>query len=420
MKSIFEAVSSKFSHLERSIYSRPSMLAISHAIEDVVMKFELNADLFVSFEKFQFFLYEKERYLQLEKHCAKVFVFARGIDYSAVTEFSNTIFVEIPANSPLADEWSIIVNHPKHTIMLTTTEQYDRCLPGSEDFRFFKGFLSFSPAVVKVAVNIVVENLKWAGVEYRPYEITDNYLTEGQNDANQKLYLFINQLLNKMEFQVAQVLQMNTMLHQSLNENKQLSFEMVQRLCYAAEFRDDDAKGHLARISSYAALLYSMVETKADQIERMRYAALMHDIGKIGIPDAILLKPGRLTPAEFEIVKSHTTIGSQILRDSSLELIQMGCAIAQSHHEKWDGSGYPSGLAGKSIPLPARVVAIVDVFDALSSKRVYKEAYPLEQCLAIIRSERNKHFDGELAELFLDNISDFLAAADNNQHILER
>jgi putative two-component system response regulator len=407
MKGIFETVSAEYSFLERNIYSKPSMIAISHAVEDVVINFNLEADLFVSFQQFRFFLYEKDRYLKLEKCCRRVFVFARNIDRNEISAFCNTDFIEISPQSPLADEWSIVVNHPKHSIILTTTEQYDRQMPGDDDFRYFKGLLSFDPGVAKVAVNQIILNLKMISIDYKPCKISESNLTEDETDINQRIYLFINRLLNEVEIKVAKLINSQTKLQKALNANKLLSFEMVQRLCYSAEFRDDDARGHLNRISDFSALLYSMVEDSADEIENMRFASQMHDIGKIGIPDAILMKPGKLTPAEFEIIKSHPVIGGRILRDSSIKLIQMGHTIALNHHEKWDGSGYPHGLKGRDIPLAARVVAIVDVFDALTSKRVYKEAYPIEYCLDVVRSERNKHFDGELVDLFLGNINSF-------------
>jgi response regulator RpfG family c-di-GMP phosphodiesterase len=140
----------------------------------------------------------------------------------------------------------------------------------------------------------------------------------------------------------------------------------------------------------------------------MQFAALMHDIGKIGTPDAILLKPGKLTSQEFDIMKNHTINGARILSNSNQAVIKMGCEIALNHHEKWDGSGYPSGLMGKTIPITARVVAIADVFDALSTKRIYKEAYPIEVCIEMLKEQRNKHFDGELLDLFLNKIDDIL------------
>lgn len=144
----------------------------------------------------------------------------------------------------------------------------------------------------------------------------------------------------------------------------------------------------------------------------MNYAALMHDIGKIGIADSILLKPGKLTTEEFEIMKTHTINGARILSNSKRGVIKMGYEIALNHHEKWDGSGYPSGIFGKNIPLTARVVAIADVFDALFTKRVYKNAFPIETCIEMLKEQRNKHFDGEILDLFLNNIDEMLRYRD--------
>ena len=134
----------------------------------------------------------------------------------------------------------------------------------------------------------------------------------------------------------------------------------------------------------------------------------MHDVGKIGIQDSILLKPGKLTTKEFEVMKTHTIIGAKILNNSKRDVIKMGYELALNHHEKWDGSGYPAGLIGGNIPLTARVVAFADVFDALSTNRVYKEAFPIETCIEILKEQRNKHFDGELLDLFLNNIDKIL------------
>ena len=132
----------------------------------------------------------------------------------------------------------------------------------------------------------------------------------------------------------------------------------------------------------------------------IRAAAPMHDVGKIGIPDSILLKPGRLDEAEFEIMKRHTVIGAQILSDSPARVIQVARSIALTHHERFDGSGYPHGLAGSDIPVEGRIMALADVFDALTSKRPYKEAYPLEVALGIIDSERGRHFDPAVVDAF--------------------
>ena len=407
MNGIFSTISSAFSHFEQSTYSKSSMLAISHALEDVVLNFELHADLFVSFQSFQFFLAEKQRYLKLEKCCRKVFVFVRHIDQHQIAEFTNTVFVEIDPQSSLADEWLVIVNHPNHPIALLTTEQYDLQTLDDDDFRYFKGFLSFDPVVVKASVHEALLNLRALDISYNISLISEASLTPYEQDISRKISLFINRMLNQIEVKTGQLVSKNMILDAALQDNKQLSLEVVQRLCYAAEFRDYDAIGHLDQISLYSAKLYLLAGGCAQEVEYLRFASMMHDIGKIGIPDAILRKPGKLTPAEFEIMKTHTTIGAQILRDSSCELIQMGCLIAQSHHERWNGLGYPRGLSGKDIPLVARVVAIVDAFDALSSKRVYKDPMPTEKCLSLIRKERNRHFDGELVDMFLENVDQF-------------
>jgi len=140
----------------------------------------------------------------------------------------------------------------------------------------------------------------------------------------------------------------------------------------------------------------------------MRYAAPMHDVGKIGIPDNILLKKGKLTDSEFQIMKAHTTIGYNILDNPKSEILSCARQVAVSHHEKWNGQGYPNGFSGKDIPLPGRIVGIVDVFDALTSIRPYKNPYPVEVAVDIIRKDREKHFDPEVTDVFLDNIDEIL------------
>ncbi len=136
--------------------------------------------------------------------------------------------------------------------------------------------------------------------------------------------------------------------------------------------------------------------------ELIQFAAPMHDLGKIGIPDKILLKPSRLSPLEWEIMKKHTLIGAEIMKDSDIELLQIGEVIALTHHEKWDGSGYPAGLKGEEIPLSGRIVAIVDVFDALCSVRPYKDAYSLEESLVIIHNGSGNHFDPAVVDAFFE------------------
>lgn len=192
--------------------------------------------------------------------------------------------------------------------------------------------------------------------------------------------------------------------HLSLVQAEQLKrahVDLVRRLGAAAEYKDEDTGEHIARMSNYSkalALAFGLTEPHAELI---RQAAPMHDIGKIGIPDAILLKPGKLTDSEMSEMREHTTIGGKILKDSDSPLLQLAYQLAMEHHEKWDGSGYPAGLKGEAISLEARIVALADVFDALTSKRPYKEPWPVEDAMAFIREQAAKHFDPELAKCFI-------------------
>jgi putative two-component system response regulator len=177
--------------------------------------------------------------------------------------------------------------------------------------------------------------------------------------------------------------------------------ETIQRLAIAAEFRDDETAQHIQRMSRYCALLARAAGFDAEGSENLRVASLMHDVGKIGIPDNILLKPGRLTPEERTIMQQHCEIGYRILAGSRSDLLKTAADIAWTHHERIDGTGYPNGLRGDEIPVEGRIGAIADVFDALSSDRVYKKAYPLGKALDIMREGRGSHFDSELLDSFL-------------------
>lgn len=177
--------------------------------------------------------------------------------------------------------------------------------------------------------------------------------------------------------------------------------EVCLRLTAACEYRDEETGTHNRRLGLYAFLLANQLGWSSQQMEDIRIAACMHDIGKIGVPDSILLKAGTLTAEEFEIIKSHTLIGAQILSGSDISVLKMAQSIALSHHEKWDGSGYPHGLAEENIPEPARLVAILDVYDALVHKRVYRPALSEEEALQIIKKDIGRHFDPRLFDAFL-------------------
>lgn len=198
-------------------------------------------------------------------------------------------------------------------------------------------------------------------------------------------------------------------LKHALERIKSASLDTIYRLSMACEYRDDDTGAHIKRMSRYCAAVARRMGLDESAIETMLYAAPMHDLGKIGIPERILLKPGKLDPAEWEIMKQHTVIGAKILTGSDAEFIKMGEAIAQYHHEKWDGSGYPNGLKGTETPIAGRIAAIADVFDALVSKRPYKEPFSVEKSLAIIMEGRGSHFDPDVVDAFFAIQEEILA-----------
>jgi len=184
--------------------------------------------------------------------------------------------------------------------------------------------------------------------------------------------------------------------------------EIVYRLSVAAEYKDEDTAAHIHRISYYSEALARKLGLPEEEVKLIKLASPMHDIGKIGIPDSILLKPGQLTPDEFEIMKQHTIMGARILAGSSSPLLSMAEEIAISHHEKYDGSGYPYGVMGENIPLVGRIVAIADVFDALLTPRVYKPAFDLDNTLTIMKEGKGKHFDPNLVDAFFDILDEIL------------
>jgi putative two-component system response regulator len=181
---------------------------------------------------------------------------------------------------------------------------------------------------------------------------------------------------------------------------KAASLDTIYRLSRASEYKDEGTGAHIKRMSRYCDAVARRMGLDESTIETILYAAPMHDLGKIGIPDLILVKPAKLDPVEWEIMKLHTVIGAKILKGSDAEFIRLGETIAQYHHEKWDGSGYPNSLKGIEIPIAGRIAAIADVFDALTSKRPYKEPFPVEKSLAIIREGRGSHFDPDVVDAF--------------------
>lgn len=177
--------------------------------------------------------------------------------------------------------------------------------------------------------------------------------------------------------------------------------ELIVRISRAAEFRDPETGAHIQRMAHYSEIIARGLDLAPATCRLILQAAPMHDVGKIGIRDHILLKPGRLTPEEFAVMKRHAEFGYELLKDSGSEIMQAGAEIALTHHEKYDGSGYPRGLRGNAIPLFGRIVAVADVFDALTSERPYKKAWPLDEALRFLEQGRGRHFDPLCVEAFL-------------------
>ena len=189
-----------------------------------------------------------------------------------------------------------------------------------------------------------------------------------------------------------------------VDELTRTRLEIVQRLGLAAEYKDNETGLHVIRMSHYARILglaLGMSEAEADDL---LHAAPMHDVGKIGIPDSILRKPGALDADEWKVMQTHASIGGDIIGPHQHGMLAIAYDVAMTHHEKWDGSGYPNGLAGERIPLVGRIVALADVFDALTSARPYKAAWPLEKAVDHLRQQRGKHFDPRLVDLFLEQL----------------
>jgi putative two-component system response regulator len=238
---------------------------------------------------------------------------------------------------------------------------------------------------------------------FRPNELMINIVNalhrrrlELENRAHRTM------LENAVEARTAALSEAVSRLQLSEQQLREHQEETVKRLSSMAELRDLETGLHLERMSSYCALIAERFGFDRERVELMRIASPMHDVGKIGIPDNILLKPSTLTPEERAIMQQHPTIGHQILSGSGAELLTLAAVLAWTHHERFDGSGYPRGLVGDEIPLEGRVAAVADVFDALTSDRIYRPAFNVEEAVSMMRDQRGAHFDPEVLDCFLD------------------
>jgi cyclic di-GMP phosphodiesterase len=208
-------------------------------------------------------------------------------------------------------------------------------------------------------------------------------------------------------------------VHEATSELRKSQLDIIRCLGRAGEYRDNETGEHVIRMSKSCqvlALAYGLSERHAELI---LYASPMHDVGKIGIPDHILLKPGKLTPEEWETMQTHAQLGAEILADNDSEMVQLARKIALTHHEKWDGSGYPNGLKGEDIPIEGRIAAICDVFDALTSWRPYKKAWTVEEAINLIQENSGSHFDPNLVPLFIKCLPEINSIRDQHQDKIE-
>lgn len=242
---------------------------------------------------------------------------------------------------------------------------------------------------------------------YNPDELRLRLMNHVRSKRNQDV---VNNLNATLEREVAKK---TADLQSALALTLETELEICLRLGRAAEFRDLETGMHIRRISEMSSRLALLAGLSNDDVDLLRFASPLHDVGKIGIPDRILLKPGKLDEHEMQLMKLHTTIGGRILSDGErFPSLEAGRIVALQHHEKWDGSGYPKGLSGEDIHIFARVVMVMDVFDALASERPYKKAFPVEKAVGIMEEGRGTFFDPWLLSLFLHNLDDFVEIRD--------
>lgn len=269
-------------------------------------------------------------------------------------------------------------------------------------YETFLGYLHAEDTLkVQQAIDYSIYNKTFYDLRYRIVISGEIKYVHGRgsvyyNDKDEPLYM-VGTIYNITE---------TTEAYQELEKKEH---EILQLLSRTAEYKNEERSNHVKRISNYAVYIAKQLNLSKNEQEILRFAAPLHDIGKVGTPDHILLKPGQLNEAEMKIIRDHTTLGGEILEDYRSTYLQAGHVIALSHHEKFDGSGYPFGLKGNDIPLYGRIVAIADVFDALTSNRPYKTAWSFEAAMDFMKSNAGNHFDPELIELFTRNVDEVYA-----------
>ena len=277
----------------------------------------------------------------------------------------------------------------------------DYIMPDLDGLEFIRAFRQI-PERAEIPIVMVttsdVREVRYQALEYGATDFLNKPVDKIELLARTRNMLALRQNQKSLRDRAAWLAQEVRKATAELVEREQ---EVILRLSRAAEFRDPETGFHLMRMAAYARLIAERLGLSQEMVDLIYSAAPMHDVGKVGIADSILLKPGRLTPDEFTIMKRHAEMGYEILKDSPSQLLQYAARIALTHHEKFDGGGYPRGLVGEQCPIEGRIIAVADVFDALTSERVYKNAWTMEKARNFLESNRNGHFDPACVDAFL-------------------
>ncbi|MEX2556477.1 MAG: HD domain-containing phosphohydrolase [Actinomycetota bacterium] len=303
----------------------------------------------------------------------------------------------------------------------------DIIMPGESGLDFVQQLLSEHPETAIIMVT-GVDDPAQAGVAietgvygyivkpFRRNEVlinVDNALRRRRLEVENRLQR--HQLVETVRDRTADLWNSVRQVERADNSLRSSIEEMVRRLSMAAEVRDFETAGHIERMSSYAGFLAGKMGLEPERCAQIHLASRLHDVGKISIPDRVLQKKGRFSEADHEVMKQHSEVGYRLLTGTNAGLLDLAADIALTHHERWDGRGYPKGLAGEAIPIEGRIAAVADCFDALSSKRSYKPAFPLGQVVEIMREGRGTQFDPRVLDLFLDSLNDVMAIAHDLQ-----
>ncbi|GAP76496.1 response regulator [Pseudoalteromonas sp. SW0106-04] len=330
---------------------------------------------------------------------------------------ASTVFLKCDSIHQFA---SVVLNNISHILGLEDAELYCAAVTYSsnqEDTEFKLLAASGHPPesdISKLPHN-VRQDFHSAHQRKRSIKNDSNYVGyfPGQNGMETMLYVDRGAHLNTHEHQLLEFFANNVALAYNNLKLRETVRESQKELSYilgeAVEKRSKETGSHVKRVANYSYLLATLYGLSDYQVEVLKLASPLHDIGKISIPDHILNKPGKLNDQEWEIMQQHAQVGYEILHRSSNEILQCGAIIAGQHHEKWDGSGYPKGLAKEAIHIVGRITALADVFDALGSERCYKKAWPMEDIIDFIEQQKGHHFDPTLVELMIKNIDEFIA-----------